>query len=113
MKKKTAAIMRQGDVLFTRINRLPKGEAKKRANGTVAYGEATGHSHTLAVEDREIAEVYEIGDGLFVHVSESGVRLEGATFVHEEHGPIILAPGNYAVTIQKEYSPQEIRSVID
>ena len=57
-------LYRQGDVLFKRITRLPKGERKKRENATVAYGESTGHSHALAVEDREVAEVLEIGDAL-------------------------------------------------
>lgn len=105
---------RQGDVLFKRINALPKGERKKRENATVAYGEVTGHSHALAVEDRAAAEVLEIENGLFVHVSDSGVRIEGgATFVHEEHGPVTLPPGNYQVVIQREYSPEAIRSVID
>lgn len=107
-------LYRQGDVLFKRIAKLPQGKRTKRANATVAYGEVTGHSHALAVEDRAAAEVLEIGSGLYVHVSEAGVRIEGgATFVHEEHGPITLPPGDYEVTIQREYSPEAIRNVID
>ncbi len=111
---KQAVLIRQGDVMFVRLLKLPAGERKKRDNGTVAYGEVTGHSHTLAVEDKKIAEVLEIGDGLFVHVSKSGgIRLGGATFVHEEHGPVTLAPGYYEIRIQREYSPEAIRNVID
>ena len=107
-------LYRQGDVLFRQIRKLPKGEQKKRENATVAYGEVTGHSHQLAIEDREVAEVLEIGEGLFVHVTAAGVRIEGgATFVHEEHGPITLPPGDYEITIQREYSPEIVRSVID
>ncbi len=106
-------LFRQGDVMFRRIAQLPKGEQKKRKDATVAYGEVTGHSHRLAAEDLESAAVLEIGDGLYVHVSENGVRIEGATFVHEEHGPITLSPGDYRVTIQKEYSPEAIRDVLD
>ena len=107
-------LYRQGDVLFKRITRLPKGERKKRENATVAYGESTGHSHALAVEDREVAEVLEIGDGLYVHVSANGVRIErGATFIHEEHGPMTLPVGNYEVVIQREYAPEGLRSVVD
>jgi hypothetical protein len=105
---------RQGDVLFVQISALPSGEQKKRENGTVAYGEVTGHSHRLAV--LESAEVLEIGSGLFVRVSEDGgIGIEGdaATFVHEEHAPVTLPPGNYEVRIQREYSPEEIRNVID
>ena len=104
---------RQGDVLFRRIGALPAGKTKRRDNATVAYGEVTGHSHALAMEDRQLAEVLEIGDGLFVHVSEDGIRIEGATFVHEEHAPVTLPPGNYQVTIQREYAPEVIRNVAD
>lgn len=111
---KTKKLYRQGDVLFTLISNPPKGAKTKRENATVAYGEVTGHSHCLAVEDRSIAEVYELGAGLYVHVSDGGgISIEGATFVHEEHGPITLPPGDYAVTIQREYSPEAIRNVID
>ena len=111
---KTMKIYRQGDVLFRAITALPSGARKKRDNATVAYGEVTGHSHALAVEDRAAAEVLEIGDGLFVHVSDAGIRIEGgATFVHEEHGPVTLPPGDYEVTIQREYLPEAVRNVID
>jgi hypothetical protein len=106
-------LYRQGDVLFKTIAKLPAGPQKKRFDGAVAYGEVTGHSHRLQVADREIAEVLEIGEGLFVHVSQNGIRLEGAQFVHEEHGTITLPPGNYEVTIQREYTPSEIRNVAD
>jgi hypothetical protein len=107
-------LYRQGDVLFRLIAALPPGPRKTRENATVAYGEVTGHSHQLATEDRDVAEVYEIGDGLYVHVSCGGIRIEGAaTFVHEEHGDISLPPGDYEVVIQREYSPEAIRSVVD
>ena|ERR1035441_6050538 len=107
-------LYRQGDVLFRQIEKLPKGKQIKRQNTTVAYGEVTGHSHALAVEDREVAEVLEIGTGLYVHVSEAGIRIEGgATFVHEEHASVTLPVGNYEVVIQREYSPEEIRKVVD
>lgn len=105
---------RQGDVMFIPVATLPDGERKKRKDGAAAYGEVTGHSHRLA--DMETAEVLEIADGLFVRVSETGVSIDGdagATFVHEEHGPVSLPPGDYQIRIQREYSPEAIRSVID
>lgn len=106
---------RQGDVLFTRCSAIPQG-GTKRENGTVAYGEVTGHSHRMQESNLATAEVFECGAGLFVRVSEEGVSIEGdagATFIHEEHGPISLAPGDYEITIQREYSPEAIRNVID
>jgi hypothetical protein len=114
MKAVREKLYRQGDVLFCAIAELPKGKALKRKDGAVAYGEVTGHSHRLA--DAASAEVLEIDAGLYVRVSEDGISIEGtpgATFVHEEHAPITLPPGGYRVQIQREYSPEEIRSVAD
>lgn len=111
--KKAAQLIRQGDVMFIPIAKIPEGQRTKRENGVAAYGEVTGHSHRLSVEDRARAEVLEIGGGLFCHVSEDGVRLQGAEFVHEEHGTVTLPAGDYQITIQREYSAESIRSVID
>ncbi len=99
-------IYRQGDVLIRRIKSLPTQKAQIRLNGILAYGEVTGHAHK--VENLQSAEVLEVGDGLYLRVAEEGVRI-----VHEEHAPITLAPGNYEVSIQREYSPAEIRNVAD
>lgn len=99
-------LYRQGDVLFKRVAAIPTGDRKKRDNGVIAYGEVTGHTH--AVADLEAAEVLEIGPGLYVHVGENGVSIQ-----HQEHGPIELPAGDYEVTIQREYSPEEIRNVAD
>jgi hypothetical protein len=113
-KTKTTKPIRQGDVMFLQIRTLPKGERTKRSTGIVAAGEATGHHHRLTVEDQDVADVLEIGKGLFVHVSESGVSIKrGATFVHEEHAPVTLPPGNYKVVVQREYQPQGIVRVVD
>ncbi|HEX4136767.1 MAG TPA: hypothetical protein VHY84_19310 [Bryobacteraceae bacterium] len=106
--------VRQGDVLFLPIAAIPEGKRTKRDNGTVAYGEVTGHSHRLA--DLATADVFEVGDDLFVRVSEDGISIgakPGATFIHEEHGPANLMPGDYQIRIQQEYTPEAIRNVID
>lgn len=99
-------IYRQGDVLIARIANLPTNKAVARSTGILAYGEVTGHSHK--VEDLTRAEVLEIDTGLFLRVGEEGVRI-----VHDEHTAISLPPGNYEVTIQREYTPEEIRNVAD
>lgn len=112
---------RQGDVLFIKRDALPKGQRRKRENGTVAYGEVTGHSHRLAPQNMATADVFECGAGeageqLFVRVSEDGISIDGnpgASFIHEEHGTVNLPPGNYEIRIQQEYSPEAIRNVVD
>lgn len=104
----TMQLYRQGDVLFRRIQRLPAGEQKRRRNATLAYGEVTGHSHAVALEDRDHAEVLDIGDGLYLTASAAGIRI-----VHQEHDTVVLPRGHYEVTIQREYHPSEIRNVAD
>ena len=99
-------LYRQGDVLFRRVDQMPREGAVKRENGIIALGEATGHSHAIA--DLNAAEVFDCGNEMYLHVGENGVSI-----THQEHGPIDLPAGNYAVTIQREYSPEEVRSVVD
>lgn len=108
--------VRQGDVLFIPCRRLLSRGLKRRENGVVAYGEVTGHAHRLATECMAMSGVFECGNGLVVRVSEHGLALSGdpgATFIHEEHAPVHLLPGDYDVRIQREYDPVAIRKVAD
>ncbi len=97
---------RQGDVLFIQWESLPNCNAKKRENGHILEGEATGHVHRI--EDLSSAEVLEIGAGLFVKVNERGVSI-----VHNEHNPLPLPPGTYEVRQQREYSTKRNQFVRD
>lgn len=100
--------VRQGDVMIRRIKAIPAGERKIRADGALAYGEVTGHKHAIA--DLAAAEVFDVpGHGCFISVSAEG----GISIVHEEHGTVTLPKGDYAVRIQREYSPEAIRNVAD
>jgi hypothetical protein len=110
-KPTVTKLYRQGDVLFRRLRRLPTGKRTKRENGIIAFGEVTGHSHSLAVEDRDVGEVLEMGARLFVHVRRSDRG--GVSVVHDEHAPVTLPAGNFEVIIQREYTPEKIRPVAD
>lgn len=111
---------RQGDVPIIRIEVLP-ADAKllprdEHNRVVLAHGEHSGHAHTFRdpsvcgfsmLDDNEI-EFFVIGGG------------GGATLNHElvtgekaEHDPIAFAPGIYEVPVQVEYSPEELRTVID
>jgi hypothetical protein len=72
----------------------------------LAYGEVTGHSHR--VQEPRAAEMWEHGGSLFLRVVA-----DQATIVHEEHKPIVLARGVYRVWMQREYTPQAIRRIVD
>ena len=102
------ALWRHGDVLIAAAasGSVLEG-ARRRQTPVLVWGEITGHSHRLA--DAASAELWEAADGtLYLRVTAPS-----ATVVHEEHHPITLPGGLYRVWTQREYTPREIRRVVD
>lgn len=96
---------RHGDVLIAAVGAVPPG-ARPRAGATLAWGELTGHSHRVAAPGT--AELWELNGVLYLKVVA-----DTATVVHEEHRPITLPRGVYRVWMQREYTPQAIRRIVD
>lgn len=94
---------RQGDVLLTRIEVLPEG-LTRRSSQVIVEGEATGHQHRLVAGD-----VLQDAQGrLYLAV------FQHTQVVHQDHQPLELDPGLYAITRQREYVAAEIdRTVLD
>ena len=100
-------LVRQGDVLMKPVVEIPKDAERREIKGRIvlAYGEVTGHAH--AIDDAGV-DVFVKPDGVMY------LRVTNETSIsHEEHGTILLPPGNYQRVIQREYSPAEIRDVAD
>lgn len=95
-------MFRQGDVLITRIARLPEG-LNARQSGIILAGEVTGHAHRLA-QGRVLEDAH---GALFLEVPQR------TQVVHEEHRPLPLEPGSYRITRQREYTPEAIREIED
>jgi hypothetical protein len=109
-------LARQGDVMVMSFDGEIPSDAVAVPNGikgriVLAYGEATGHHHSIAVLDRE-AELLAsptTTDRFLRIMASSGVEL-----THQEHATITLAPGNYVVRQQREYvAPEIVRQVLD
>jgi hypothetical protein len=96
---------RHGDVLIAEIGKIPEG-ATRLTHTTLARGEVTGHSHRIA--DPKTAELWQIDGLLYLKVIAPT-----ATLIHEEHQPITFPQGIYRVWMQREYTPQAIRRVVD
>ncbi len=96
---------RHGDVLIGKTPTIP-ADARQRTSPILVRGEVTGHSHRIEVP--ETTEVWEHGGQLFIKVVAPSARV-----VHEEHHPITLPTGTYRVWQQREYTPSEIRVVVD
>lgn len=101
---RTGEFVRQGDVVFRRIEAGTRPEGRVRESGIVAYGEVTGHAHRVVGG----ATVFEAAaDRIFVEVTGT------AEVVHEEHKPITLTRGVYEVIGQREWTAGDERRVSD
>ena len=60
------------------------------------------------IQESDAAVLYDFKGERFLEVTA-----ERATLVHQEHAAIELPKGTYRVWIQREYSPEEIRRVVD
>src|SRR5580658_2082470 len=102
---------RQGDVLIRRVDTLPANRKKlKREKGLVilAHGEVTGHHHSLSDENVDLFETAADAGVTYLEVREAIAQLN-----HQEHSTIELPPGNYRISIQKQYTPAAIQRVAD
>ena len=101
----------QGDVTFIKHDGEKHGEILKH-NGSyvLALGEKTGHRHVVTVDAPSDMEIRRLHNAEFLMT-----LFATATITHEEHLPIILAPGVYRVSKEREYDhfSHATRKVID
>ena len=131
VKKVQPIMVRQGDVLITNQPIETSPIAIDRDRIVLAYGETTGHAHMIAEPDVQIIEV----DGQQMLMSENGIRIvhgnqvsipqlkseqverpariDGLLAPGQDHNAIQLPAGRYGSRIQSQYSPEEIRQVMD
>lgn len=95
-------MLRQGDILLVPVKKVPEGlieVPREKGRIVLAEGEATGHLHMIeAPEATFLAEDLAEIEGRFLAV-EAEVAL-----THPEHDTVTLAPGNYEVRRQREYT---------
>lgn len=103
---------RHGDLIFTKVEELPKAVKEVRHNGsyTLALGEHTGHKHVISVPDIEKMKVYKDSEGGIYLTLEAK-----ASVTHEEHKKLTFAPGTYKMGHEQEYNyfQEEISRVQD
>jgi hypothetical protein len=101
---------RQGDIYFVKLDgEIDSESATAIKNGIIAKGENTGHSHRVSPSSMAAgALLCLVGRSMFLRSPEAG-----ATIVHDEHGPIELPAGSYAVVLQREFDGLGWRQVVD
>ncbi len=91
----------QGDLLFVKVAQaagVPVGPEQGRL--IMAYGEVTGHHHSVAV--RAGLTLTRVDEGVqYLTIDE---LLGPAVVEHQEHGPITLDPGIWEVRRQREWT---------
>lgn len=77
---------------------------------TLAYGEATGHHHTIHVPKIEDMEAFKLPNGGWI----LKLRAKG-TIKHQEHKEIVLPPGTYRIGREREldWNSGMVRKVVD
>ena len=101
---------RQGDIWFERSS-IPATAKQKKVDSKIvlAYGEATGHAHVVTNFD-EVDMFVDANGDIFLS-SQKPITIE-----HNKHGTIVLDPGEYNVTRQREYDAYAVsqeRQVVD
>lgn len=86
---------RQGDVML-RTQKVPAKAKVVQSEGPIvlAHGASTGHNHTIHAAKASLLE-----DGPMRYLR---IEADGALLIHDEHGTIRYAPGEYVVVRQVE-----------
>lgn len=111
MKKQE--FFRHGDVLLLKIEKLPEG-GKPLPKPVLALGEVTGHSHHMEGGTAVLYEVPSFDLEAFDLEVTKVLRVAEESYLrHEEHKALAIPAGDYAVIIQREYSPSGWTYVAD
>ena len=135
--------VRHGDVIFIKVDDSEVPSEVSRADkdhpapnqAVAAYGEVTGHRHLITASEGVELNLFEVpglknasemASGRVGNTQDGGLladrylrivapedAAEAALITHEEHDTIALPTGTFRVRIQKEYSPEAIRNVMD
>lgn len=103
----------QGDVMFIRIDELPKDaiEAKEENGKFVVAHSETGHNHVIDSRNAQML-IDKTNDFIsYIKVSKPTEVEHQRSF--DTHESLLLTPGNYIVRRQREYMPQGFRRVAD
>jgi hypothetical protein len=101
---------RQGDIYFVKLDsEIDSSNGTPVKSGIIAKGETTGHAHRVSPPSLAGGALLSLaGRSMFLHSPEAGT-----TIVHDEHGPIELPAGAYAVVPQQEFDGLRWRQVLD
>ena len=94
--------IRQGDIFFQEVDGLPTNESLEvKKDNVIAYGEVTGHSHTIVDAPNDLKKYVNKDGDIYLHSPSSPIKVD-----HQEHDMIELANNKFFnVFRQREYDP--------
>lgn len=98
--------IRHGDVILKPVAKTTGKTLKHKGSYTLAYGEKTGHHHTLKSGKFKVLTE---GERRYLEVEVEAI------LTHQEHNQLTVKPGKYEIVIQQEfdYELQSARRVQD
>jgi hypothetical protein len=109
---------RQGDVLITRIDKIPENIVRVETNAkdhVVAHSE-TGHNHVIEADDIEFfhaANDDEMDQFIsYIHVKNEGTKLRHLRSF-KTHETLFIPTGLYRINRQREYIAEGFRKALD
>ena len=108
----------QGDFIIMRINDIPKGLVPMKSEDSfkhvIAHSE-TGHNHVM---ERTNVDAFVPAGVKEVDLYEMFLSVKEPTEINhlrsfDTHESILVAPGNYVIKRQREYTPEGYRRVAD
>ena len=113
---------RQGDILIRPIEKIPlrrhalAEEADEPRRLVLAHGEATGHAHVIEarpsqarIRHRDARQATRRDEGSPARHFLEVLDPAGVDLIHDEHATILIPPGEYEITRQREYDPEQAR----
>lgn len=101
--------IRHGDVILKPITSI-NGKSEILKEYTLAYGEVTGHHHTM----------YPLTAGALLTLFQDGekrlIKIDCEwSLKHQEHSELRIPPGMYEIGMEREYCPFQkiLRKVVD
>jgi hypothetical protein len=100
---------RQGDIYFDKVKKPDLSKLKRTNNTVIAYGEVTGHAHTIVSPSVDQMQIYEDTEcalsqagGIYVFSDEPVVAQ------HDTHGTMTSPPKKWIhIYRQREYDVTE------
>lgn len=90
--------LRHGDVPLHQTDKIEGQKKTHKGSVILAWGEATGHNHTLTVENPKDMLVYQISENEWTIVLTAP-----GTLTHPEHKTLTVEPGTWRVGREREF----------